>query len=337
MRAAIWDRAGAPLRIGEVADPTPAAGELVLRVRGCGICGSDLHLSETRIPGGFVMGHEFAGEVVGLGPGDCGSWRVGDRVCALPAVGCGRCHACLGGDVMVCPALRTTGLGQAPGAYAEYVLAGSRESLRLPDALDFHEGALIEPLAVGLHAVHAARLEPGDDVLVVGAGPVGLACALWARHLGAREVVVSDPAPGRRAAAAAFGATAVLDPSREEVAPALERLTGSRPRAILECVGAPGLIAECLSFAPARGRIVVVGICMEPDSLPPFRANLKELTLRFVSFYRKQDFRYALDMLGSGRVRARALVTDRVGLEGLPEAFEALKRPTTQCKVMVEP
>ena len=338
MRAAVWESPGQPLRVENVDDPKPGPADLVLRVRGCGICGSDLHLSE--LPSarpGLVMGHEFAGEIVEVGRQAVGGWRVGDRVCALPAIGCGQCAACLTGDVIVCPSVVTTGLGQNPGAYAEFTVTGSRETLRLPENVDFRSGALVEPLAVGLHALSRAELRPGDDVLVVGAGPVGVAVALWARQLGARSVVVSDPVAPRRELALQLGATDAIDPGREEVGPAFERLTGRKPRLVCECVGLPGLIEHCVSLCEPRGTLLVAGVCMKPDTWVPVSAIMKELRFQFAVYYHRRDFELTLDWLGSQRLAAERFVTDVVDLDSLPAAFEALRRPTTQCKVIVEP
>ncbi len=338
MRAALWDGPGKPLRVDRVPDPKPGPRDLLLRVRGCGICGSDLHMSE--MPGlrpGLVMGHEFAGEVLEVGRDAEGGWRVGDRVCALPGIGCGHCAACLSGDLMLCPSLVTTGLGQNSGGYAEYVVTGSRETLRLPAAVDYRVGALVEPLAVGLHAVEMAGMRPGQDVLVIGAGPVGVAVALWARFFGARHVVVSDFVAHRRELALRHGATAVIDPAREEVKPAFERITGARPGLVIECVGVPGLIQQCIQLCEPRGTVLVAGVCMKQDTLVPVTAVLKELKLQFVAFYHKRNFELTLDLLGTERIRASGFITDRIGLDALPDAFEALKQPSTQCKVIVEP
>ena len=339
MRAAVFENTGKPLEIRTVDDPTPEAGELILRVKGCGICGSDLHVSQMPggVPAGAVMGHEFAGEVVELGPGVDGPWRVGDRVCALPGIGCGRCAPCLTGELMDCASLRATGFGDVGGGYAEYVRVGVNETLALPDNLSSSDGALVEPLAVGLHAVEMARVPVGEDVLVIGAGPVGLAVTLWARQLGAREVVVSDFVESRRAMAGAMGATALVDPASEDLGEAFQRATGHEPRMIFECVGVPGMIQQCLGLAPRNARVVIAGICLEPDTIVPVAAAAKELEPQFVAYYRRRDFALTLDMLGAERIAPHAMVTDRIDLEALPAAFEALRTPAGQCKVIVEP
>src|SRR5690606_14521111 len=146
----------------------------------------------------------FAGEVVAVGS-DVDNWRVGDHACALPLIGCGHCLYCAAGDVAHCPTIDMIGVGGSGGAYAEFVRVSARESFALPEGVGTDIGALVEPLAVGIHAVDAAELRPNDRVLVIGAGPVGLAVSLWARHLGAREVVVSDLVESRRAASTLFG------------------------------------------------------------------------------------------------------------------------------------
>ncbi len=339
MKAAVFHAPGEALTIEDVPVPQATGADLVLQVKGCGICGSDLHVSDQPggLPAGTVMGHEFAGEVVEVGPEVRDRWKVGDRVVSQPFIGCGRCAACLSGDGIRCAEIKTTGLGGVPGAYAEYVRVGDAESLRLPDSVAWRDGALVEPLAVGLHAVNEAALTPGENVLVIGAGPIGLATALWARFQGARSVVVSEKAAGRLALAERFGATATIDASREMVANAFAREAGAPPDVIFECVGVPGMIQQCVGLAPARSRVIVVGVCMQPDTFFPGMAIVKEITLKFVVAYRKQDFALTIDMLDAERITGEGMVTDVIGLDGFAEAFQALKQPTTQCKVMLEP
>jgi (R,R)-butanediol dehydrogenase/meso-butanediol dehydrogenase/diacetyl reductase len=339
MRAAVFHGLGKPLAIEEVADPKPGPSDLILRVKGSGICGSDLHAAELPpgLPPGTVMGHEFSGEVMEVGAQVRDRWKVGERVCALPYIACGHCAHCLAGDGTLCEKLRGTGLGQTPGAFAEYVRVGTNETLSLPESVGFDEGATVEPLAVGLHAVRQSGLEPGANVLVIGAGPIGLATALWARFFGARSVVVSEMAPARLELAAKFGATHGIDASAENVGSAFQKVTGARPDILFECVGVPGLLQQCIMLAPARSRIVVVGVCMQPDTIVPGLAILKELALHFVIAYRKRDFEFTLDMLEAERIASRPMITHRVDLDSFPAAFEALKKPATQGKVLLEP
>ena len=336
MKAAVFHERGRPLSIETVSDPAPGPEELVLRVRNAGICGSDLHLVEREggVPKGTVMGHEFAGEVVAVGR-DAAGWREGERVCALPMICCGRCAACLTGDGVHCETFKDIGVGGVPGSYAEFVRVSAYETLRLPEAVDFRTGAIVEPLAVGLHGVNRAGLQRGENVLVIGAGPIGLATALWARFFGARHVVVSERVPGRLELAARFGATGSIDASQADVRQAFKAMTGGPPDVIFECVGVPGVLNECLRIAGINGRIVVIGVCMHPDTVTPLRGIVKELQLSFCYYYRRQDFQFTLDMLGAGRIAPQPMITDVVGFDRFAQVFEALKTPSDQCKVQL--
>ena len=325
MRAAVINESHG-FDIVDVPDPAPGRDEVLLRVGACGICGSDLKAA-ANMRVGLVMGHEFAGEIVAVGR-DADGWREGESVCALPLIGCGACLPCLTGDVAHCARVDMIGVGGSSGAYAEFIRVSARETFALPVGTPADVGALVEPLAVGLHAVERAALRPGDNVLVVGAGPVGLAVALWARHLGAREIAVSDPVEHRRLAAGTFGATAAVDPSAG---------IGGPYDVVFECVGVPGMIGECIAAAKVHGRVVVVGVCTKPDPIVPVIALMKELTMHFVVYYRRQDFAYTVAMLRDERINAAPMITDHVDLDAFPAAFEALKSPTTQRKVLVHP
>ena len=341
MRAAVFREMGKPLVLEALADPAPGANDLVLKVRNCGICGSDLHMTEPSSfmppPPGSVMGHEFAGEVVAIGSALAGQFREGDRVTGLPFICCGAHSPCpsLLGAREACMRGVPVGLGQSHGAYAEYVKIGGLSAFRLPEAMSFRQGAMVEPLAVGLHAVDMARMDRGATVLVIGAGPVGLSAMLWAKFLGARHVIVSEKAETRRAMAAKFGATDAVDPAMP-LTPQVEKIAGAAPDVIFECVGAPGILGAAMIEAPRRCKIVIAGACQQPDTIMPLMGIAKELNLQFVLGYRAADFDYVIAMIAAGRVDVEAMVTDIVTLDELPAAFEALRKPTHQCKVMLE-
>jgi (R,R)-butanediol dehydrogenase/meso-butanediol dehydrogenase/diacetyl reductase len=271
---------------------------------------------------------------VAIGSGVKGKWREGQRVTALPFVSCQQCDFCRKGETLQCRNLQPMGFGVVGGAYAEFARVGAAETVLLPDSVSFQDGALIEPLAVGLHAVQAAQIRPGANILVLGAGPIGLAVTLWARTLGARRVVVSERAASRQEMARQFGATHGID-ATQALLPQFEAIAGGPPDVIFECVGAPGLLQECINIAPYGSTIVVVGVCMKPDTILPVSAIVKEITFRFVLGYRKRDFEVVADLLGQGRVDGSAMVTDVIGFDQLPAAFEALRTPSHQCKVML--
>ena len=327
MRAAVIGSDGA-FEVESVDDPTPGEGELVVRVTACGICGSDLK-ARPAMPGGTVMGHEFCGEVVAVGSGADPSWREGTRAAVLPVFSCGTCEWCRAGDVAHCASARLIGLGGGGGGFAEYAVVSAALSFALPADLPEAFGALVEPFAVGLHTARAAAIGPDDEVLIIGAGPVGLTTARWAQQLGATRVVVSDPVPSRRAMSVGFGATAVVDPTTEEL--------GRGYDVVIDCVGKPGLLDRCVDAVATKGRIVVAGVCAEPDPFLPMMALLKEVTIGFAVYYRPEEFDTVIAAFADGSIDPTGLVTDTVGLDQLDSAFDRLATDPTDAKILIDP
>jgi (R,R)-butanediol dehydrogenase/meso-butanediol dehydrogenase/diacetyl reductase len=336
MRAAIVNAQGT-FDIENVADPTPGADDLVLRVTGCGICGSDLKMLEHPNPG-IVMGHEFAGEVVARGAA-VDRFREGDRVTALPIIGCGHCLACLAGAPSHCVnGADLIGVGGSSGAYAEFIRVSSREAFLLPADVDASIAPLVEPLAVALHTVATATLVPGDRVVVVGAGPIGLAVTIWLRHMGADEIVVADLVESRRQKALSVGATAVVDPSVEGLGEAVVRELGQPADVVFECVGRPGILDACIAATRIGGQIILAGGASAPDTFLPVMGMLKELSLRFCVYYRRSEWAHTIKMLAQGRIDPTPLVSGRVGLDSFAETFaDVQRRPGEHLKVIVEP
>lgn len=340
MRAAVFKELSKPMAIESVADPVCNPTDIILRVKNCGICGSDLHMTEPGtimpLPSGSVMGHEFAGEVMEVGKNVTHLWKVGDRVTGFPVICCGDATPCLNWTGRgACAKMTPVGLGQAPGAYAEFVRIGASQGYKLPQSVSFREGAMVEPLAVGLHAVDMAKMTRGATVLVIGAGPVGLATMLWAKFLGARHVIVSEKAEVRKKMAERFGATDCIDPG-QPLMPQVNKIAGKDADVIFECVGIPGMLMNVMGEAPRGSRIVVAGVCQQPDTIMPLMGIMKELELQFVLGYRPADFDYVIAMIAQDRVDVSHMVTDIVDLDALPAAFEALRKPSHQCKVMLE-
>ena len=333
MKALIFDAPGRPLRLAETARPLPAADEVVLRVAACGICGSDLHITEDPTPfgigAGFTLGHEISGEVVETGAAVTGL-RVGDRVAVVPMRGCGTCARCRDGDPGRCADLRLIG-----GGYAEFVTVAARQCHVIPESVDLADAALAEPLAVALHCVTRSGLQPGDRVAILGAGPIGLLVAFWARRMGAGRVVMADLHSHQRDRALGLGATGFVT-SGPGLAADLAEACGGAPDIVFECVGKPGLLQAAAEAVRLQGRVVGVGLCIGGDQWDPFVALSKELTLSFaVFFHQSREFPAALQALTSGL--PQALVTERIGLSPVPQVFESLRRRTTQCKVLIQP
>ncbi len=333
MKAAVFHELHHPLVVETVAEPRPAADEVVIRVGRCGICGSDLHMTEEPAFGirqGAILGHEFAGEIVELGRETSGL-RIGDRVAVAPLRGCGRCPACLAGEPAWCANMALQG-----GGYAEFALATERQCLRLPATTSLEDGALVEPLAVALHGVALSGLTAGARVLVMGAGPIGLGVAFWARRRGAAKVVVSDLTTLQEDRARRMGATGFVQVDGDALANVNAALGGA-PDIIFECVGRPDIIAQALEHLRPRGTIVMLGLCTAPDSFVPFRAVSKEAKLITSAFFNLGEYQAALDALDGGAAPPHAMISDTVALAAMPAAFEALRQRTAQCKVMVRP
>jgi (R,R)-butanediol dehydrogenase / meso-butanediol dehydrogenase / diacetyl reductase len=320
----------------DAAEPTPGIGEVVLKVHNCGICGSDLHIVQHGLAmPGTIMGHEFCGEIAELGA-EVHDFKVGERVTSLPYISCGECDHCRHGDAMHCREIRGLGLGQLPGAYAEYVLCGARSLLRLPDHVSSREGALVEPLAVGLHGVNRAVIKPGVGCVVMGAGPIGLSTLLWCKAKGAGAVVVSELAPGRADLALKLGADAVVNPHDGSPSDKVRELTGRDPEVVFECIGVKSTLMEAVKLVGRHGQVVVIGVCLESDTIMPLTCISKEIRMDFAMAYTRAEFQVTVDALAAGKIDAKPMITDVIGLDEIPAMFQALRKPGTQAKVMVE-
>jgi (R,R)-butanediol dehydrogenase / meso-butanediol dehydrogenase / diacetyl reductase len=326
MRAAVLTEKHT-FEVADVPDPSPEPDELVLRVIACGICGSDLK-AHTMLPAGSVLGHEFCGEVVAIGADGVGTWREGQHAAALPLSACGTCRWCLADEPAHCTRVDLFGMGATPGAFAEYVRVAAAQTVPLSPSVG-RLGALVEPLAVGLHTVATGDIRAGDKVLVLGGGNIGQAVTVWARRLGAREVVVSDPIPARREIAEGFGATGVHDPASDRPPHGFD--------VVFECVGATGMVQAAIDAAGTRSRVVVAGLCIAPDTVLPVSALLKELQVRFAVYYRGNEFAAAAALLESGAIDADAFVTGQVGLDGVSAAFQCLLTSSEHRKILVVP
>ena len=325
------------LVVADLPDPAPGPGEVVVKTLACGICGSDLHALKhadrfaeayvrtdgTRIfdfSRDMVMGHEFCAEIVDHGPKTDKRLPVGTRVCSMPVL-------------LRAEGRQTIGYSNDhPGGYAEYMRLTESLLLAVPNGLATEQAALTEPMAVGVHAVNKARLAPGDTALVVGCGPVGLAVIAALRVLGVRPIVAADFSPRRRALAEMLGADIVVDPKETALAERWRTTTVA-----FECVGVPGVIDQMMVSAPRGARIVIVGVCMEPDTIHPLRGISKELNLQFVLGYDAEEFAATLGHIAEGVIPTAPLVTGKVGVDGVAGAFEALASPERHAKILVEP
>lgn len=312
-----------------------------------------------------VMGHEFVGEVVSYGPRTHGRWKPGTRVVSLPLLETG--------DGLHMTGLSE----HASGGYAEQILVSEAVTFEVPDGVDVEHAATTEPLAVAWHAVRKGQVGRKDVAVVVGCGPIGLAVILMLKASGVRTVVSSDFSAGRRSLAERCGADVVVDPAVESpwdrfesdrryltsapdfmnlgmstmkklravpflpwprVFQAAEKL-GALPTGpvVFECVGVPGILEQIITAAPLQSRIVVVGVCMEPDTFRPSMAINKEVELRFAFCYDPAEFHATLQMIADGKVDPSPLLTGTVGLDEVADAFGWLADPEQHAKILVDP
>jgi (R,R)-butanediol dehydrogenase/meso-butanediol dehydrogenase/diacetyl reductase len=333
MKAAVFQGVNKPLIVEDIQSPEPAdPHDVVVRVARCGICGSDLHISEEPIfgvPAGVVLGHEYSGEVVASGK-NVKTVKTGDLVSVNPLTSCGECAACLTGDLAMCASMTVGG-----GGYGQYSLVREHQCVRIPNGVSIEDAALVEPMAVGLRAVNQAQMRSGARILVLGAGPIGLAVTFWARRMGAGKIAVTASSNRRAELAMEMGASGFVAPSENPVADVNQALGGT-PEIVFECVGKTGLIQRCIEHVAPRGTVIVAGLCAHPDTFNPFMLVAKECRLQATAFYTTRDFHTTLDVLESGDTVPHSMITDTITIDEIPVTFEALKQRTTQCKVLID-
>jgi threonine dehydrogenase-like Zn-dependent dehydrogenase len=338
MRAAVL-REGRMVYRDDVPDPIPGPGQVLVGVRSCGICGSDLHFARYgdqvlslsdemagSLGGGtsfdlnhdIFMGHEFSAEVLEAGP-DTETLPAGTLVTSIPVLISGK-H--------VEPIVYSN---KTLGGYAERMLLSAPLLLPIPNGLDHRHAALTEPMAVGLHAVNKSGIQPGETALVVGCGPIGIAVIAALRTHGVESIVAADFSPKRRELASTMGAHQTLDPAQGSP---FDTVT---PAVVFEAVGVPGIIDDVMRRARHGTRLVVVGVCMQPDTMHPFFAIAKEINVQFVLAYDPQEFADSLRAIAEGEIDVSPVITGDVGLEDVGAAFDDLADPERHCKILVTP
>jgi threonine dehydrogenase-like Zn-dependent dehydrogenase len=322
--------------MADIPRPTPAAGEVLLDVAFCGICGSDLHmLGHPQIPTGFVMGHEFSGCIVETGTGVDG-WSVGDRVAVIPTVPCGACPPCQAGQPNLCGVGLTTGpgLGQ-PGAYAEAVVVSTRMLRRLPETVSDAAGALAEPLAVALRGIDLAEVTPEDGVVVLGGGPIGVLTAVALRARGVGRLILVEPVADRRMLVDNLGFQTAVP---EGVAALATDAFEAPPSVVIDCSGHPAGAALAIEMLAPAGRLLLVGVPYELASLDLALITTKEIVVRGSLAYTAEQFDDALELLAAGAVPSEQIVTTVAELEDTPSWFaELTSGATRQVKVLLQP
>ncbi len=326
------------VRIEQREIPEPGADELLIKVAAVGICGSDLHYYEHAavgpnvVRGPHILGHEVSGVVVAAGSSAAGD-RLAKRVVIEPGRACGVCGECATGRYNLCRDMKFLGAPPVDGALRGHIAVCSRLAYALPQALSDEEGALIEPLAVAVHACRRGRVASGSRVLVTGAGSIGLLTAQVAKARGAREVTVMDLNRSRLRLAQKLGATRVISP--DELAQLVHE--GPTIDVLLECSGAAAALASALAAVRPGGDVVVVGMAPEGFVTLPLE-HLQRRELRVTGSFRYAGcFPEAIELAASGQVALDPLITGRYSLTAVDSALRSARDDPTQVKVVIAP
>ncbi|OLB40039.1 MAG: galactitol-1-phosphate 5-dehydrogenase [Acidobacteria bacterium 13_2_20CM_57_17] len=332
------------LEIADLPNPTPGPAEILVKVAACGICGSDVHgydgSSGRRIPP-IVMGHEAAGRVAKVGPQVTG-WSEGDRVTFDSTISCGACRYCARGEINLCDHRRVLGVSCADyscaGAFAEYVIVPQRIVYRLPDSLSFSEAAMLEAVAVAVHAVALSKISSGDRALVLGAGMIGLLTLQALRAAGCSTVYVADVDASRLKLAKEVGATETLHATGDDLVSEILRLTNNAGIDLaVEAVGIDATVRAAVNSVRKGGTVTLVGNITPEVTLPLQKAVTRQIRLQG-SCASAGEYPKAIELLTSGAIKVKPLITAVAPLDDGPQWFERLySREPNLMKVVLTP
>lgn len=343
MNAAIMDEP-LSIEVRQVDIPVPKDNEALVKVHCIGVCGSDVHYYEHGKIGRYVvqapivLGHELAGEVVEVGK-SVTNVAVGDRVAVEPGVTCGSCDYCKSGRYNLCPDVVFLATPPVDGAWADYIVMPSDYLFKLPDTMSYEEGALLEPLSVGFHAMLRGRVKPFDRLLITGLGPIGLLAGQAAKLFGVSEIYGTDVVPFRRELARRMGFTEVLDPAGEDVGKRLAELTGGAGiTLVVESSGNARAMADTIKLVRRGGRIVFVGLPAD-GAIPMDMGQLIDGEIDAYGVFRYANtYPAAIQALERSSVDIRSIITHRYALADIKEAVETARtQKDTSIKVMIYP
>jgi len=349
MKAAVWHQAK-DIRVEEVQEPKAGKGQVKIKVKWAGICGSDLHeyaagpifvpvhephpVSKDKAP--IIMGHEFSGEVVEVGEGVT-KVQVGDPVVVEPILRCGECPACKSGKYNLCEKLGFHGLSGGGGGFSEYTVVDEVMVHKMPEGLSYEQGALVEPAAVALHAVRVSKFKAGDKAAVFGTGPIGLLLIEALKAAGASEIYAVEVSKERLKKAEELGATAVINPMETDPVETLVKFTGGGVDVAFEVTGVPAVLQQAIDSTAFEGETVTVSIWEKPANILPNNVVLKERNVKGTIAYR-DIFPAVMELMKRGYFQAERLVTKRIALDQIvTEGFEALLKEKNQVKILVKP
>jgi (R,R)-butanediol dehydrogenase/meso-butanediol dehydrogenase/diacetyl reductase len=333
MRVAVFNGLDQPITIERVADPEPGPRDLVIKICRCGLCGSDISMTSegyATYPPGMRLGHEYAGEVVAIGHAVSGI-KLGTRVACRPFHGCGQCDPCRSAHPVFCAAVQSL-----MGGFAEFIAVPAAATVSLPQTLSLSDGALVEPMACGLHALRMAGMQAGARILVLGAGSMALSIVYWARRLGAGAIITLSRSSHRDEVVLAMGADGVHRFEADDPRPLAEAL-GGPPDIVAECTGKVGMLNKAIDHVRPQGTVLSMGMCQQSEPIVGVRCNFKEVRLFFPLGYSITEFAETANAFESGHVRPELMVSDVIPLDGLPAAIEDARSGRKSLKIHVDP
>lgn len=306
--------------------PVSKDGSVVIEVKSCGICGSDIHYWESGQSVGLIMGHEFAGTVID--PGSRKDLEKGDRVTGLPISPCGKCEACRSGNVQYCPDTWSEAVGLAltnSGGYAEYTSCRPDMVRKIPGNVSFDAACMTEPSAVSLHAINLADIKIGDNVLIIGGGIIGLMAAEFAKLAGAEYIAILETNKKRGKKAVSYGKiNDYFDALKEDSIPNLLTKTNGGFDKVIECCGNSPAVSEAFMTVKPGGTIVLVGVSNVPITVPMVVGVMKEVTVQGAIAYTPDEFDTCLKLIAEKKINVTKYIDDLVPLEATQESFERL-------------
>lgn len=321
------------LRVEESTMPKVGAEDVLIQVKACGICGTDVHIYEgdkgaAEVTPPTILGHEFSGVVAEIGANVTGV-KVGDRVCIDPNCYCGKCDFCRNGIAHYCTDMIGYGT-TVNGGFAEYCSVNQRQVYKLGDNTTFEQGAMTEPVACCLHGMDMCNIQPGSSVVVIGGGMIGLLMLQLARLAGAARTALLEPVESKREVAKKLGADVCIDPIHEDVKAVLAANGMSWVNTVIECVGRTSTIEQAIDIVGNKGTVMMFGLTKPDDtiSLKPFEVFQKEIELK-ASFINPYTQKRALELIDSGRLDVSSMV---YAVAGLDELADILSKPELRAK-----
>lgn len=311
------------LRVEEYEKPKLGPKDVLIQVKACGVCGTDVHIYEgdkgaAEVTPPTILGHEFSGVITEVGS-EVEGYKAGDRVCVDPNCYCGTCEPCRSGEAHYCEHM--VGYGTTVnGGFAQYCAVNERQVYKLGENTTFEQGAMAEPAACCLHGIDMCGIRPGHQVVVIGGGMIGLLMMQLAKLAGAAKIALLEPVESKRRAARSLGADICIDPVREDVKDKLAGAGMTWINTVIECVGHPSTIEQAIEIAGNRAVVMMFGLT-KPDetiSVKPFQIFQKELELK-ASFINPYTQKRALDLIDSGRLDVSSMVCDVCGLDRLSD------------------